>query len=152
MAQFKINFFKISKLIMSNNQYFVAKLRNSGLRPTKQRIKICEILFGGKETFHFSINELSKIISQKTNEKISLATIYNTVHAFLGKGYLKQIAVNSEQSYYDTNIEDHHHFYDEDKNQLIDIHDSDIEPVKINKKIPGKKITSIEVLVKVQNN
>ena len=137
---------------MKNSVDFVAKLRNSGLRPTKQRLKICEVLFGNKHTFHFSINELSKIISQKTNEKISLATIYNTVHAFLGKGYLKQIAVNSEQSYYDTNIEDHHHFYDEDKNQLIDIHDSDVEPVKINKKIPGKKITSIEVLVKVQNN
>ena len=69
---------------MSNNLDFVAKLRNSGLRPTRQRIKICEILFGGKETFHFSINDLSKIVAQKTNEKISLATIYNTVHAFLG--------------------------------------------------------------------
>ena len=137
---------------MSNNLDFVAKLRNSGLRPTKQRIKICEILFAGKDTFHFSINELSKMISKKTNEKISLATIYNTVHAFLGKGYLKQIAVNSEQSYYDTNITDHHHFYDEDKNQLIDINDNEVEPVKINKKIPGKKIKSIEVLVKVQNN
>ena len=56
---------------MSNNIDFVAKLRNSGLRPTKQRIMICEILFGGKETFHFSINELSKIIAKKTNEKIS---------------------------------------------------------------------------------
>ena len=88
----------------------------------------------------------------KTSEKISLATIYNTVHAFLGKGYLKQIAVNSEQSYYDTNVTDHHHFYDEDKNQLIDIHDNEVEPVKINRKIPGKKIKSIEVLVKVQNN
>ena len=137
---------------MSDNLDFVAKLRNSGLRPTKQRLKICEILFGNKNTFHFSINELSKIISQKTDEKISLATIYNTVHAFLGKGYLKQIAVNSEQSYYDTNILDHHHFYDEDKNQLIDIHDNEVEPVKINRKIPGKKIKSIEVLVKVQNN
>ena len=137
---------------MSNNLDFVAKLRNSGLRPTRQRIKICEILFGSKETFHFSINELSKIVAQKTKDKISLATIYNTVHAFLGKGYLKQIAVNSEQSYYDTNVSDHHHFYDEDKNQLIDIHDCEVEPVKINKKIPGKKIKSIEVLVKVQNN
>ena len=137
---------------MSNNLDFIAKLRNSGLRPTKQRIKICEILFGSKETFHFSINELSKIVAQKTKDKISLATIYNTVHAFLGKGYLKQIAVNSEQSYYDTNVSDHHHFYDEDKNQLIDIHDCEVEPVKINKKIPGKKIKSIEVLVKVQNN
>ncbi len=152
MAQFNINFSKINKLIMSNNLDFVAKLRNSGLRPTKQRIKICQILFGGRETFHFSINELSKIIDRSSNEKISLATIYNTVHAFLGKGYLKQIAVNSEQSYYDTNTSDHHHFYDEDKNQLIDIHDSEVEPVKINKKIPGKRIKSIEVLVKVQNN
>ena len=152
MAQFNINFSKINKLIMSNNLDFVAKLRNSGLRPTKQRIKICEILFGGKETFHFSINDLSKLVVKKTNEKISLATIYNTVHAFLAKGYLKRISVNSEQSYYDTNITNHHHFYDEDKNQLIDIHDNEVEPVKINKKIPGKKIKSIEVLVKLDNN
>ncbi len=152
MAQFNINFSKISILIMDNSTNFIAKLRNSGLRPTKQRLKICEVLFSGKNTFHFSINELSKIIIQKTNEKISLATIYNTVHAFLGKGYIKQIAVNSEQSYYDTNVSEHHHFYDEDKNQLIDIHDSEVEPVKINRKIPGKKIKSIELLVKLQNS
>ena len=131
---------------------YIAKLRNSGLRPTKQRIKICEVLFEPHETFHFSINELYQLIKKKTNEKISLATIYNTVHAFLKKGYIKQIAVNSEQSYYDTNVSEHHHFYDEDKDELIDIHDSDVEPVKINKKIPGKKIKSIEVLVKVQNS
>ena len=137
---------------MKNYPNFVTKLRNSGLRPTKQRIKICEVLFEPHETFHFSINELYQLIKKKTNEKISLATIYNTVHAFLKKGYIKQIAVNSEQSYYDTNVSEHHHFYDEDKDELIDIHDSDVEPVKINKKIPGKKIKSIEVLVKVQNS
>ena len=136
---------------MNNNQDFVEKLRNSGLRPTKQRIKICEILFGRKETFHFSINELSSLISNKTDEKISLATVYNTVHAFLNKGYLKQIAINSEQSYFDTNTSEHHHFYDEDKMQLVDIHDSEVEPVKINRNIPGKRIKSIEVLVKVTN-
>ena len=56
---------------MNNNLNFVQKLRISGLRPTKQRIKICEILFGCKDTFHFSINDLSKIISQKTNEQRS---------------------------------------------------------------------------------
>ena len=137
---------------MKNYPNFVTKLRNSGLRPTKQRIKICEVLFEPDETFHFSINELYQLIKKKTNEKISLATIYNTVHAFLKKGYIKQIALNSEQSYYDTNVSEHHHFYDEDKDELIDIHDSDVEPVKINKKIPGKKIKSIEVLVKVQNS
>tara|TARA_B100000989_G_C19466068_1_gene438364 strand:- start:295 stop:708 length:414 start_codon:yes stop_codon:yes gene_type:complete len=137
---------------MNNSVRFVEKLRKSGLRPTKQRLKICEILFTSDKTFHFTINELSKIISRRTNEKISLATIYNTIHAFLFKGYIKQIAVNSEQNYYDTNVSEHHHFYDEDKNQLIDIHDNEVEPVKINRKIPGKKIKSIEVLVKLQNN
>tara|TARA_B100001079_G_C16109330_1_gene381969 strand:+ start:268 stop:486 length:219 start_codon:yes stop_codon:yes gene_type:complete len=61
---------------------FVEKLRNSGLRPTKQRLKICEVLFNTEKTFHFTINDLSKIIAEKIDEKISLATVYNTVHAF----------------------------------------------------------------------
>ena len=136
---------------MANNENFVAKLRHSGLRPTRQRLKICEALFKTDKTFHFNINELAKIISKTSSEKVSLATVYNTVHAFLHKGYLKQIAINSDKSYFDTNISDHHHFYDEEKNELIDLHDDDVETVKINKNIPGKKITSIEVLVKVKN-
>ena len=62
------------------------KLRNSGLRPTKQRIKICEVLFDTEKTFHFSINDLANMINNKSSLKISLATIYNTVHAFKEKG------------------------------------------------------------------
>ena len=137
---------------MSNNLEFITKLRASGLRPTKQRISICEVLFSQAETFHFSINELVKIIERKTNHKISLATIYNTIHAFKKKGYLKEIAINSDQSYFDTNTTDHHHFYDEQKKELIDIHNSEIGPIKINKTIPGKKIKSVEVLVKVETD
>ena len=67
---------------MNSKGNFVEKLRNSGLRPTKQRIKICEVLFNSERTFHFTINELTKIIGEKIEGKISLATIYNTVHAF----------------------------------------------------------------------
>ena len=137
---------------MSHNLEFITKLRASGLRPTKQRISICEVLFSPEKTFHFSINELVKIIERKTNHKISLATIYNTIHAFKKKGYLKEIAINSDQSYFDTNTTDHHHFYDEQKKELIDIHNSEIEPIKINKTIPGKKIKSVEVLVKVETD
>jgi len=137
---------------MAYAEQYIDKLRKSGLRPTKQRIKICEVLFDADKTFHFTIKELVKIIENQANIKVSLATVYNTVHAFIKKGYLKEIPLNASQSYYDTNVSDHHHFYDEDKNQLIDIHDCEVEPVKINKKIPGKKIKSIEVLVKVQNN
>ena len=70
---------------------FIEKLRNSGLRPTKQRLKICDVLFNTDKTFHFTINDLSKIIREKLSEKISLATIYNTIHAFEKKGYLKEI-------------------------------------------------------------
>tara|TARA_B100001094_G_C17966105_1_gene687936 strand:+ start:390 stop:806 length:417 start_codon:yes stop_codon:yes gene_type:complete len=130
---------------------FVKKLRNSGLRPTKQRLKICEVLFNTKKTFHFTINDLSKIIAEKIDEKISLATVYNTVHAFKKKGYLKEISINSDKSYFDTNTSIHYHFYDEDTNQLIDCHQNDIENINIKKNITGKKINSVEILIKVAN-
>ena len=81
---------------MLKNSEFVSKLRNSGLRPTKQRLKICEVLFNRDKTFHFTINDLAKNISENFNEKISLATIYNTVHAFKDKGYLKEITISSD--------------------------------------------------------
>ena len=137
---------------MQKNTEFVDKLRSSGLRPTKQRIKICEILFNRDKTFHFTINDLSKSILEKLKEKISLATVYNTVHAFKDKGYLKEISINSDKSYFDTNITNHHHFFDEDTNQLIDCHNDDIEKISVKKNITGKKIQSIEVLIRVASD
>ena len=137
---------------MSDNTEFVKKLRSVGLRPTKQRLKICKILFDRKNTFHFTISDLQKIIKTKIEEKVSLATIYNTVHSFKKKGYLKEISINSDKSYYDTNITNHHHFLDEETNELLDLDDNDISNLKIKKTIPGKKIKSVEVLVKIANN
>ena len=137
---------------MSDNTEFVEKLRSVGLRPTKQRLKICKILFDRENTFHFTISDLQKIIKTKIEEKVSLATIYNTVHSFKKKGYLKEISINSDKSYYDTNITNHHHFLDEETNELLDLDDNDISNLKIKKTIPGKKIKSIEVLVKIANN
>ena len=125
------------------------KLRESGLRPTKQRLKICEVLFSPEKTFHFTINDLVEIIEKKLSEKISLATVYNTVHAFKKKGYLKEISINSDKRYFDTNVTEHHHFYDEDTNELIDCSNDEIDFVNIKKNITGKKIKSVEVLVKV---
>ncbi len=130
---------------------YIDKLRNSGLRPTKQRLQICEVLFNTERTFHFTINELEKKIKDKIDNKISLATIYNTVHAFEKKGYLKQIPVNSNQTYFDTNITDHHHFYNLKDGKLIDLENSDVGPINIKRKIDGKKIKSIEVLVKLED-
>jgi len=130
---------------------YIEKLRNSGLRPTKQRLQICEVLFDTDKTFHFTINELDQKIKDKIRNKISLATIYNTVHAFEKKGYLKQIPVNSNQTYFDTNITDHHHFYNLKDGKLIDLENSDVGPINIKRKIDGKKIKSIEVLVKLED-
>ena len=128
---------------------YIEKLRNSGLRPTKQRLQICEVLFETKKTFHFTINDLAIKIKDQTKNKISLATIYNTVHAFEKKGYLKQIPINSSQTYFDTNITEHHHFYDLKEEKLIDLENCDVGPINIKKKIDGKKIKSVEVLVKL---
>ena len=137
---------------MLKNTEFVSKLRNSGLRPTKQRLKICEVLFNRDKTFHFTINDLAKNIAKNLNEKISLATIYNTVHALKDKGYLKEITISSDKSYFDTNITKHHHFYDEDTNLLIDCNDNEIGKVNIKNNITGKKISSVEVLVRVASD
>ena len=136
---------------MNINIDFVNKLRISGLRPTKQRLKICEVLFNTEKTFHFTVNDLSKIISEKLNQKISLATIYNTVHAFKKKGYLKEISMNSDKTYFDTNTTHHHHFFDSSTMKLIDLSDDQVEKIKINKALLGKKISSVEILVKVEN-
>ena len=137
---------------MNNNSGFIEKLRSSGLRPTKQRLEICKLLFDRKKTFHFTIADLSKILKKETNKKISLATIYNTVHSFKKKGYLKEIPVNSNKSYFDTNTSIHHHFIDINTNELIDLNKEDVDNIKIKKNLPGKKIKSIEVLVKIENS
>ena len=137
---------------MLKNMNFIEKLRETGLRPTKQRVKICEILFNREKTFHFTINDLAKKIAEELNEKISLATVYNTVHALQKKGYLKEISINSNKSYFDTNTSVHHHFYDEDTQQLIDCDENEIETVNVKKNITGKKINSVEVLVRVASD
>ena len=137
---------------MNNNSIFIEKLRSSGLRPTKQRIEICKLLFDRKKTFHFTIRDLSKILKKETNKKISLATIYNTVHSFKKKGYLKEISINRDKSYFDTNTSNHHHFLDINTNELIDLKKEHVDKVTIKKNLPGKKINSIEVLVKIENS
>ena len=137
---------------MNNNSIFIEKLRSSGLRSTKQRIEICKLLFNRKKTFHFTISDLSKILKKETSKKISLATLYNTIISFKKKGYLKEISINSDKSYFDTNTSNHHHFINENTNEIVDLHASHVSNIKIKKSLPGKKVKSIEVLVKLENN
>ena len=135
---------------MDQLKFHTQRLRVSGLRPTKQRLAICRVLFDRKETFHFTIVKLKKIIEKGNKKKISVATIYNTVNAFKEKGYLKEISLKGNNTFFDTNTKHHHHFYDEDMSQLIDIEDKNISVNFLPKMPSGKKIKSVEVLVKIE--
>ena len=91
---------------MNNNTHFEEKLRSAGLRSTKQRLKMCEILFDRKKTFHFTIEDLRKILKKKLDIKISQATIYNTINAFKNKGYIKEISLNSDNRLFINNFKE----------------------------------------------
>ena len=131
---------------------YIDRLRSSGLRPTKQRLSICRVLFDRKETFHFTIDNLKQKIEKNSKYKISLATVYNTVHAFKKNGYLKEISLQGNKTFFDTNSNSHHHFYDQDTGDLMDIKNEDIEVSKLPSAPRGKKIKEIEVTVSVANN
>ena len=136
------------------NEYkpYIDRLKSSGLRTTKQRLAICKMLFGRSETFHFSIENLKKIFEKSTKNKISLATLYNTVNAFRKNGYLKEISLKGNKTFYDTNTKNHHHFYDEDTGKLIDINSEDVLVSKVSSIPNGKKIREIEVTVRIASD
>ena len=138
---------------MNQKTEIVNKLRSTKLRPTKQRIRIAEFLFNREKTFHFTIENLFKNLKKKDNsENISLATVYNPVEAFKKAGHLKEILTNNNTSYFDTNINSHHHFYDDQTNELTDIDLRDVEVAKIPSAPKGKKIKDVEVIISLQNN
>tara|TARA_B100000579_G_scaffold432013_1_gene448080 strand:+ start:28 stop:420 length:393 start_codon:yes stop_codon:yes gene_type:complete len=119
-------------------------LRSKSLKLTKQRLLIASYLFDGKDK-HVSAEELFKKLNQ-SKSKISLATVYNTLHEFYKKKLISKLTINSEKIYFDTNMSDHHHFYNKEDEMLVDVSGN----LKING-LPnppkGKKIEKIEVLV-----
>ena len=137
-------------IISDNLKMYVQKLRSSNLRPTKQRLKICQFLFNREKTFHFTVETLNKKINKNKGMKVSLATIYNTVEAFTSAGYLKEILTSKNKSYYDTNTKSHHHFYDEGSKELTDIHYSQVKLSKVPTPPKGKKIKNLEVVIRIQ--
>ena len=135
---------------MNQKKEIVNKLRTSGLRPTKQRILIAKNLFKWDKTFHFTVETLNSEINQKGDEKVSLATIYNTVEAFTNAGYLKEILTSKNKSFYDTNTKSHHHFYDEETRELTDIDYNQVKLSKVPNPPKGKKIKNLEVVIRLQ--
>jgi len=137
---------------MQQFKFHIERLRASGLRPTKQRLDLCKILFDRKETFHFTIEKLKQIVDRNSKKKISLATLYNTVHAFKKNGYLKEISLKGNKIFFDTNTKNHYHFYDEDTSQLIDINNKNISLKNLPETPNRKKIKEVEITIRVANN
>ena len=135
---------------MNQKKEIVNKLRTSGLRPTKQRILIAKNLFNRDKTCHFTVEKLNSEINRNGSEKVSLATIYNTVEAFTKAGHIKEILTSKCKSFYDTNMKSHHHFYDEETKELTDIDYNQVKLSKVPNPPKGKKIKDLEVVIRLQ--
>ena len=127
------------------------KLRSSGLRPTKQRVEIAKFLFERDKTLHFTVESLDNLLEKTTTSRFALATIYNTVHAFKKAGHLSEVDVRGNKTYFDTNTTNHHHFYDNETSELIDIDANEVVIQKIPKAPNGKKIKNVEVFINLKN-
>lgn len=126
-----------------------ALLRSAGLRPTRQRQSLGGLLFDGVDR-HVTAEMLHEQ-AIRASVPVSLATVYNTLHQFTHAGLLREVAVDGAKSYFDTNTSDHHHFYVEDENRLIDIEGGSITVSGLPKAPDGMRITHIDVVVRVKS-
>ena len=124
-----------SRNVPSRRPCLTAVLRMAGLRPTRQRVALAEILFGGEHRHVSAEQLLDEASAAKVN--VSLATIYNTLHQFRAAGLLREVAVDAARSYFDTDTSDHHHFYLEDEQRVIDIPASAIVIQNLPEPPPG---------------
>src|SRR3569623_67226 len=132
----------------SHQPCITAVLRMAGLRPTRQRIALAELLFSGEHR-HVSAEELhAEAGAARVN--VSLATIYNTLHQFQQAGLLREVAIDASRSYFDTDTSDHHHFYLEDEQRVIDIPASSIVIQNLPEPPKGMNITHVDVVVRVK--
>ena len=128
---------------------WLSKLRHKGIRPTKQRLAIAHFLFNGGDR-HLNAEDVFEELHMQGSD-ISLATVYNTLNQFTKAGLLRQITVDSQKSYFDTNISDHHHYYFEDEQKLVDI-PSECLVVSNMPNIPeGTEIARVDVVIRLQN-
>lgn len=127
----------------------VNQLRSVGLRPTRQRLALAKLLFDGEETRHVSAEALHAE-AVEADIRVSLATVYNTLHQFVEVGLLQEVVVDSSRTYFDTNTEKHHHFYEKATGLLVDIPDSSVA-VDVNNTVPnGMRVVSTEVVFRLE--
>lgn len=124
------------------------RLRNCGLRPTRQRIALADLLFA-KGDRHLTVEELHEEASD-AGVPVSLATVYNTLHQFTEAGMIRVLAVESARTYFDTNISDHHHFFVEGRNEVLDIPVSNLEIGNLPEAPEGMEIAHVDVIIRLR--
>ncbi|MEK1890724.1 MAG: iron response transcriptional regulator IrrA [Phyllobacterium sp.] len=124
------------------------RLRFAGLRPTRQRIALASLIFS-KGDRHLSAEELHEE-AQSANVPVSLATVYNTLHQFTQAGMLRILAVEGAKTYFDTNVSDHHHFFVEGANEVIDIPDGSAMVGHLPPVPDGMEIVNVDIVIRLR--
>ncbi|MEP0945050.1 MAG: iron response transcriptional regulator IrrA [Rhizobiaceae bacterium] len=124
------------------------RLRNAGLRPTRQRLSLADLLFsrGNRHVSAEALHEEAVI----AGIPVSLATVYNTLHQFNEAGLLRAVAVESSKTYFDTNTSDHHHFFIENENRIVDVPASHITVTDLPDAPDGMEIARVDVIVRLR--
>ena len=125
-----------------------ARLRHAGLRPTRQRVALGDLLFA-KGDRHLTVEELHEEAVQ-AGVPVSLATVYNTLHQFTEAGMIRVLAVESAKTYFDTNVSDHHHFFVEGENDVLDIPVSNLTIGNLPEPPPGLEISHVDVVIRLR--
>ncbi len=124
------------------------RLRFAGLRPTRQRVALASLIFS-KGDRHLSAEELHEE-AQGANVPVSLATVYNTLHQFTQAGMLRILAVEGAKTYFDTNVSDHHHFFVEGANEVIDIPDGSAMVGHLPPVPEGMEIVNVDIIIRLR--
>lgn len=124
-------------------------LASAGLRPTRQRLSLASLLVGDGQHRHVTAESLYEA-SRDSGEKVSLATVYNTLRVFSDAGLLREITVNGARSYFDTNVTNHPHFFWEDSEELMDAPDEDLEIARLPKAPDGAEISKVDVVIRLR--
>lgn len=128
----------------------IDRLRGAGLRPTRQRIALARLLFAGGDR-HVTAEQLHGEAIER-DVRVSLATVYNTLHQMTRAGLLREVVVEPGRSYFDTNIADHHHFYHEHTGELRDIPGEMVRVTSLPQPPEGQRIERVDIIVRTQDN
>lgn len=124
------------------------RVREAGLRPTRQRIALAELLFA-KGDRHLSAEELHEE-ALAAGVAVSLATVYNTLHQFTEAGLLRILALEGSRTYFDTNTSDHHHFFIEGENRVVDIEAAPVSVHNLPEPPEGMEIVNVDIIVRLR--